>query len=415
MSKLKILGIITLLILAWTAFVGTGFIKGYLLRSISSDSSPKSFIEAIEAYPEKEFVGSQAIVLIEDGKVAAKDFYALDEVVDSQTVFPVASISKWVTAWGVMKLVQDGKLLLDAPVNQYLNKWHLPKSNYENNKVTIRRLLSHSSGVICDIETDQFNPQAKEVQQITDLLTRYKGDDFIYFEPGSQYAYSNIGYAILQLVIEEVSQQSFADYMEQTVFEPLQMTHSTFSIDDRSDLKLAQLYNENHQLSKPHRDVPLAAGGLFTSVEDLSTFMLAHLETNPVLSQETLDLMLAPQTYIHNIAVYGLGPDFYSQSDRASKIIGHDGVGGIAALNTAARIDMKSHDGIILIRMGSFYSASELADEWMYWKAGITDRVVMERNMPFLAILLGVGYLIIMISFLLIKKNTNKRKQSSQG
>ncbi|PTB97338.1 serine hydrolase [Marivirga lumbricoides] len=405
MKKLKTIGAIAFTILAWTVFIGMGFINGYLLQSIKSNNTAEGFIEACNEYPEKEFLGSQALVLIEGGKVAAKDFYSLNEAVDDQTVFPVASISKWVTAWGVMKLVQEGKLALDAPADQYLAKWHLPKSNYDNDEVTIRRLLSHSSGVISDIETDRFNPQPNTKQPITDLLMLYKGDNFITFEPGTQYAYSNIGYAILQLVIEEVTKQNFADYMQQTVFKPLQMSNSTFSVYERADLNFAQLYDEEHQLTSPNTHVPLAAGGLFTSVKDLSTFMLAHIEPNPVLSQQVLDLMLEAQTYINGIAVYGLGPDFYSQSDEDSKIIGHDGVGGIAALNTAARIDLQSHDGIIIIRMGSYYTASEIADEWMFWKAGIADRVVMERNIPFIITILIIGYiLIISISIWLIRK-----------
>ncbi|WP_194850653.1 serine hydrolase domain-containing protein [Nonlabens antarcticus] len=409
MRILKYIFLILIALVAWTAFLFFGMSNGFLLSSINEEDSAKSFIESTKVNPDEEFVGSRAMALIQDGKIEDEYYYSIDQPVDRTTVFPVASISKWVTAWGVMKLVEQGKLDLDVPVDSYLTRWHLHKSDFDNKQITIRRLLSHSSGVIRDIEDDNFKPETN-TQTIEELLNSYEGDSFIWFEPGSQYAYSNIGYAILQLVIEEVTQQSFPDYIEQTVFEPLQMNNSTFLLRSKPDLKLGQLYDEDSNLTQPNTHTALAAAGLFTSVEDLSKLMQATISDNVVLSQATKDLMNAPQTYVNDVPVYGLGPDLYSQSDEDSKVIGHDGVGGVTAMNTAARIDLNSKDGIIILQMGNYYTASGIAEEWLFWKFGIADFKVIQRNKSFLLSLLIIGYLVIgAAAFGLIRRSKRRR------
>ena len=278
-------------------------------------------------------------------------------------------------------------------MDDYLNRWNLPESDYDNTSVTIRRLLSHSSGVTRDMEreitkTREETPTVEAM--LTDPSNLDEDEDVVNFEPGAQYAYSNVGYAILQLVIEETTQQSFPDYMQQTVFEPLQMTNSTFLLESRPGLELVSLYDRDGNTTQPTNFTGLAAAGLYTSVEDLLKLMQATTGKNPVLNTSTLDKMNTPVTFINDIPVYGLGPHLYSQGDTQSKIIGHDGVGGLIAINTAARYDLKSQDGIIVLQIGDDATASAIADEWLFWKAGIADFVVIQRNKNYL-ITLFVG------------------------
>ena len=118
--------------------------------------------------------------------------------------------------------------------------------------------------------------------------------------------------------------------------------------------------------------------------------------------------MSEPETFINDMGVYGLGPHLYSQKDQNSKVIGHDGSGN-NALNTAARIDLKSKNGIIVLETGNHNIASAIADEWLFWKAGIADYVVMQRNKSYLLTLLIIGYLVIIVGAILIirKKQTS--------
>lgn len=412
MRTFKHIALIILAILIWTAFIGFGFMNGFLLKPITSKNTSEAFIEAAKEKIDDEFVGNFAMVLIENGKVSKDFFYSIDEDVNENTVFPVASVSKWVPSFGVLKLVEYGKLDLDKPVDDYLTRWHLPKSEFDNNKVTVRKLLSHSSGLIDDLGYDGFKA-GETVQTIEESLTKASDTEYsdgvaiVGFEPGSKYMYSGAAYTLLQLLIEEISGQSFQEYMTETVFEPLKMQNSTFVLSEKPNVQLVQIYKEDGTTRQPNKFTALAAASLFTSTADLSKFLQANVASNPVLSKETITEMSAPETFINDIGVYGLGPHLYSQNDPNSTIIGHDGSGN-DAINTAARIDLKSKSGIIILETGSYNMASSLADEWLFWKAGIADYVVMQRNKTYLLSLLLIGYVIIIVLAVFIIRRKNK-------
>lgn len=413
MKKFKNIALVFLAILLWTAFIGYGFIDGFLLRPISENNS-ESFIEATKEKIDKEFVGNFAMTLIENGKVSEFFFYSVDKEkpVNENTMFPVASISKWVTSFGIMKLVEEGKIDLDRPVDDYLTRWHLPKSEFDNKKVTIRRLLSHSSGLIDGLGYNGFATN-ETVQTIEESLTKATdaedsdGMAIVGYEPNSKYMYSGAAYTILQLLIEEISGQSFQEYMTQTVFEPLKMENSTFEYPKKSNDKLAQVYKVDGTTRQMNKFTALAAAGLYTTTEDLSKFLIANVSENNVLTQETIQTMSKPESFINKTKIYGLGSHLYSQDDAKSNIIGHDGSGN-DAINTAARIDLTSKSGIIILETGNWNIASSMADEWIFWKAGIADYVVMQRNKSYVLTLLGIGYVIIVVLSIFIIKKRNK-------
>ena len=91
--------------------------------------------------------GAAAFVLIEGGEVACEHFRSNGCHIDRDTVFSTASFSKWITALGVMRLVELGRVDLDAPVSRYVSRWKLPESVHDNDLVTVRRLLSHTAGL----------------------------------------------------------------------------------------------------------------------------------------------------------------------------------------------------------------------------------------------------------------------------
>ncbi len=318
MKKIKQIAIIILAILIWTAFIGYGFIDGFLLRPITSKNTSEAFIEAAKGKIENEFVGNLAMTLIENGKASKSFFYSKDKPINENTVFPVASVSKWVTSFGVLKLVEQGKLDLDKPVDNYLTRWHLPKSEFDNKKVTVRKLLSHSSGLIDDLGYDGFKPN-ETVQTIEESLTKASDTEYsdgiaiVGYEPGSKYMYSGAAYTILQLLIEEISGQSFQEYMTKEVFEPLKMENSTFVLTEKPNIQLAQIYKEDGTTRQMNKFTALAAASLFTSIADLTKFLEANISSNTVLSKETIAKMSISETFINDIGVYGLGPHLYSQ------------------------------------------------------------------------------------------------------
>lgn len=412
MKTLKYASLLILALLLWTGFIGYGVMNGFLLQALTSENTSEAFIEATKKELNKDFVGNFAITLLEDGKVSKNYFYSVNQPINENTVFPVASISKWVTSFGILKLVEQGKLDLDEPVDTYLTRWHLPESDFDNSKVTIRKLLSHSSGLIDDLGYNGFPPN-ETVQTIEESLTKASDTDYsdgvaiVGYEPGSAYMYSGAGYTILQLVIEERTGQSFQEFMTQTVFEPLQMDNSTFVLTEKPHIQLAQIFKNDGTTREMNTFTALAAASLFTTSADLSKFLNANISSNAVLSEETITKMSMPETYINDIGVYGLGPHLYSQNDENSNIIGHDGSGN-DAINTAARIDLKSKNGIIVLETGHYSLASSIADEWLFWKAGIADYVVIQRNKSYLITLLVVGYFVILGLLIFIYRRKNQ-------
>ena len=93
-----------------------------------------------------------AIALIEDGEIVLQKGYGFADIekgtkITTKTGFNIGSISKTVAAWGIMKLVHEGKIDLNAPIEKYLTRWHLPESEFDSDSVTVRRLLSHTAGL----------------------------------------------------------------------------------------------------------------------------------------------------------------------------------------------------------------------------------------------------------------------------
>jgi len=320
-------------------------------------------------------VPGAAVALIRDGDLILQRGYGYADVdrqikVGEQTGFNIASISKTVAAWGVMNLVEDGTLELDAPVATYLTRWHLPESAFDVDGVTVRRLLSHTAGLSLHgypgWTSDDTLPT---IEESLSGRTNGGGDVQLIREPGSRFQYSGGGYMLLQLIVEEVSGQSFADYMQAEVLDPLGMTNSSYTIDEEI-LRSSSLEHDSYGDVIPfERFTAQAAAGLQTTIEDLSTFALASLQSpgvpNPVLEPSTLELMTsaAPESG----GEYGLG---YSQrgvrgSDEA--FFGHDGSN--AGWQATLRLHNESKSAFILLTNGA--TGREVIDQalsdWMEW------------------------------------------------
>lgn len=177
--------------------------------------------EFIPGFMDQEGVPGVAVALIRDNEVAwAAGFCVANTItgapVTTDTVFEVASNSKVVTAYTALRLVDQGLLSLDEPVNTYLAEPWLPPSAYRG-QIMFRHLASHSSGL-----TDNLIPLDKS----------------ILFKPGSDFRYAGVGFLYLQEVIEQVTGQSLDQVAKLLVFEPLGMTSSGFinSVEMRSNM-----------------------------------------------------------------------------------------------------------------------------------------------------------------------------------
>ena len=129
----KLAGVPVLSMMVWTAVVGYGVLAGWWHRALAPAGDTSAFMAAARQMMSSESHGDLAIALVAKGQVADEHYIGLVDAVNRDTVFPVASMSKWVTAVGVMQLVHEGRIDLDAPVARYLTRWTLPASRFDLN------------------------------------------------------------------------------------------------------------------------------------------------------------------------------------------------------------------------------------------------------------------------------------------
>ncbi len=372
--RLLLAGLIGALV---AALVGAAGLFGWGRAPIAPRGNTQAFAAAVEARLARESHGAYAFVLIEDGRKVAESYGSRGAPVDGQTLFQVASLSKWITAVGVMNLVEEGRLDLDAPVSAYLTRWRLPPSEFDNDAVTVRRLLSHTAGLTDGLGYAGFpwdgeaQPLEASLSHAADASPGADGRVRVGAEPGRDFDYSGGGYTLLQLIVEEVSGQTFSDYMAAEVLAPMGMTNSSFVAPPLD--RLAPNYDQEGALAPMRRFTALAAASLYTCADDLAAFVQAHRPgAHPVLRPETFAAMRKPHARELGADIWGLGVVLYAPNGQGDTIVGHDG-SNEPAINTTARVDPATGDGVVLLDTGDKLLATETAGEWVFWKTGNID------------------------------------------
>ncbi|MEH6490142.1 serine hydrolase domain-containing protein [Hyphomonas oceanitis] len=378
----RVLGLILAVMVAlglWATVVAVGAREGWWRPMVAERGDAKAFLLWAEGRYAAESEGNMAIVLLEGGQTSGSWFASHGRPVNAESLFQVASVSKWLTAWGVMTLVEDGRVDLDAPVSRYLTRWQLPESAFDNDQVTVRRLLSHSAGLTDGLGFLGFGPDVdlpSIVDELTDPVDAYPGRSGVVrvgARADGTWRYSGGGYLVLQLVIEEVSGEAFNDYMRRAVFAPLGMSASTFV--DPDPEHLAEIYAADGSEAVHYRFTATGAASLYTSVADMTRFLEAQVATpgaapgRGVLSPETLAAMAAPEAFVYGLPVWGLGEALYAPNGAGGFVIGHDG-SNFPAINTTARLDPATGNGLIVLSSGNATLASEIGGEWLHWQTG---------------------------------------------
>lgn len=230
-----------------------------------------------------------SVAIIEDGKLASVESYGLknfksgDKRVDERTVFQAASLSKVVFAYGVLKLVDLGKLDLDTPLSKYIPEY--VQKDDRINAITARHVLTHRTG---------FPNWRQGGKPLT-----------IHFTPGERFSYSGEGFVYLQRAVEKITGLPFDTWMRQTVFDPLQMTDSSYLWQDKYDTQAAMGHNSAGIPDKPFKpiadgspvngDGPSAASTLLTTTRDYALFVIAVMHGTG-LKKETARAMLTSQS-----------------------------------------------------------------------------------------------------------------------
>lgn len=238
---------------------------------------------------------------------------ATERAVQPDTLFQAASVSKPVAAWGVMRAVEQDRLELDAPVEQYLKRWQLPASDYDHAGVTVRRLLGHTAGLSLG-GYPGLSPTSPlpSLEESLSGATGGVGDVRVIMPPGHAWRYSGGGYTLLQLALEEVTGERFAAYLRREVLVPLGMNDSYYARSPDVDARMAQGHNALGDRLPNYRYAAAAAAGLVTTASDLARFLLAQgqgpdgeAEGRGVLSPAMVQLLRTPTK--QSGGRYGLG------------------------------------------------------------------------------------------------------------
>jgi len=313
---------VLILILGFNAFGQTS----------SNKELEESINELFESYAYyNRFIGN-VLISRNDKIIYQKSFgYADIESHKKNTknsIFRIASVTKSLTAVGIMKLVEDGKITLETPISTYFPNF-IPDFS---KKITIRHLLNHSSGMQANIGRidDQGNGlmPGKNPISINELFEKFK-DSKLNFEPGAGYEYNNFGYSLLAYIIENVSGQTYADYMEQAVFKPANMKNTSVNayknLNQRAFPHIGLGLNEFEKLSSPFQSSwIIGAGNINSTTGDLYNFMVA-LENGILLKPATVAKLYSyTQSRDINNSEYGLGWRIENKGDE--KWINHSGL-----------------------------------------------------------------------------------------
>lgn len=411
----------------WGGLRFFALMEGWLLEPWAEAENTVAFAKHLESKVNDNFKGNAAYALIERGEIVDTHFVSTGKPVDEQSVFGVASVGKWVTAMAVMRLVEQGALDLDAPVSQYLKRWQLPQSKFDNEQVTLRLLLSHTAGIEDGLGHDGFAP-GEPIQPLTEHLTkaadadpRVSGRVAVTQQPGESWDYSGGSYNLIQLIIEDVTQARFQDAMHSLLFEPLGLENTYFQV-DRNDPLLAENYGEGQQVQDYPNYTSLAATGLYTNLTDMHKLMIENLllqssdiRATPLLSNKSLMQMQQPEAFVSGQAIWGAGVMLFAPSDTGF-IIGHGGKSPY--LNSTVRFDPETGDGFIMFQTGNEEAfASDMATQWTLWQTGKPDIYLVTNRMAGVVqdIFLGTLFIIIAVIVYWVWRRIRQKSQSSNA
>jgi len=371
----------------WLCFLLLSFLFGSLVALLSGSLQIKENVHAgvpldeFKAHMDKHIpilmrkygIPGCSISLVKHGEIAASEAYGYADVENHRlltvdTPMSVQSITKSLTAWGIMKLVEDGSLDLDAPVSQYLKNWQFPQTKYTVAKVTVRSLLSHTAGLPLGDFTNTYAPGEK----MPSLLEKLTKEAVLIHEPGTKFSYSNVGYHLLELLIEEVTGQRFAEYMISEVLLPIGMGASTFEISRSMQHYPPTGYDLNGKPVPVYVYPEKSSGGLFATAEDIAQFAIAGMKENSVLNFEHVQVMYAPERY--KIGIYGMVFDAYGLGHyieilpNGSLSISHGGQ--CNGIMTHFQVVPETEDAIVILTNSqrSWPFIANLLSDWAQWR-----------------------------------------------
>lgn len=299
------------------------FSLSFVLLAAVSFAHADALDDRIRSIMAERHIPGAAVAVVQNGKVVRMKGYGVATLefnvpVTTETVFEIGSVSKQMTAAGIMLLVQDGKVLLDEKISKYL-----PNTPEAWSSVTVRHLLTHTSGVKSYSSLDGFS--LSERMTINDFIKKLSPHP-LEFTPGEKNIYSNSGFNLLAYIIETQSGKKYMDFMRERIFVPLGMTKTG----DRDPQFIIPLRANGYEWRQNHfsgRDGDLTdlmgAGSIVSTITDMTKWEAA-LRGDKLLNAQSKKEIWTQFTFNNGKpSPYGFG--WRISEVRGSKLIGHTG------------------------------------------------------------------------------------------
>lgn len=296
-----------------------------------------------------------AFVFVRDGKVVYQRGYGVSDVaaatkVDPQrTVWPVASITKTVTAMAALQLVATGRVKLDDDLNRHLKRLKVPSQGYS--PLTLRHILSHTGAL------DEIPGRRYDGKQPPDMAAFLKDKLVRYREPGKLTAYSTYGMALAGVLIEDASGQSYADYLSQHIFKPAGMSSARVMTHQGDEKGVATPYeiDEGRARAIPHEwYVTPPTSSMVATAADMGRLLLVHLANGRADSSEILPPQLTramhEQQATNHPDLPGWSLGFQLDTVNGVAIVEHGG--DIAGFSALLALMPEKHAGFYIVNHG---------------------------------------------------------------
>jgi serine beta-lactamase-like protein LACTB, mitochondrial len=279
----------------------------------------------IERYMQEKGVVGVSIAIAHNGQIVYENGFGYADLehqvpAKAETVYRIASLSKPLTATGVMHFVQAGRIRLDNDIRR-----HVQEFPQKQHPFTVRQVLSHTAGIRHYRQGEQFS--TRPYSGVAESLDRFKDDPLI-SRPGDRFTYSTYAYQIAARLIENASGMRFPQYMEQHVFRPAGMMNT--SIENQAIIvpNRARGYRQledGRVVNSIYDDLSYkwGGGGMVSTAPDLCRFGMALLEGR-LLNREFVDQMWRSQQ-LNDGSLTGYGLGFYVRGERGRRIVSHTG------------------------------------------------------------------------------------------
>ena len=340
----------------------------------------------IEKHMNNSWIPGIAVGVIKNNEVIYKKTKGIDsneaELTSSSPLF-IASLSKSLTALGVMKLVENGLISLDDPVKKHIPYFQVESQELSQN-ITIRNLLNHETGLSSSTNLPNTSNNATLEERVRDL-SELKAVS----ENGNEFNYFNDNYNILGLLIEEVTGKSYANHMKETVFEPLGMKNTTAEF---SKIRAKEVYGYTSIYGfskKTDRDIvryDIPSGFILSNLNDMIKYLSFLIEQEPeLISNSSFQKM---RTASQN-SEYGMG--WYIREIDGKQLIEHSG--SLSGFNSHLALIPETNSGYLYI-MNQNHMFKNINGNLLKVITGKTDF----NHIPFVLILRIVALVLLLLT-----------------